>query len=209
MKRFLSVLISVLAFVFFTSGYVYAKQPIVFVHGFSGVDQLNFPYLYTCFYNDGWPSSWLYMYTYNSTNGVANAANVLKSKVNDCLAKTGQSKVDIVAHSMGGLVARYYITKLGGSAKVRHLVTLGAPHHGTDWAYACFFQSCYDMRPNSALINSLGGQGCNISLWSCCDEVIIPNSSAQCGTSVAIGCYGHLSMLASWSVYTKARAYLW
>ena len=39
--------------------------------------------------------------------------------------------VDIIAHSFGGLVARYYIQKLGGENRVRHLVTMGTPHRGS------------------------------------------------------------------------------
>ena len=37
---------------------------------------------------------------------------------------------DIVAHSEGGLIARAYLTHLGGAARVRHLVTIGTPHRG-------------------------------------------------------------------------------
>lgn len=40
-------------------------------------------------------------------------------------------RVNIVAHSMGGLDARYAISKLGLHRKVASLVTLGTPHHGT------------------------------------------------------------------------------
>lgn len=38
--------------------------------------------------------------------------------------------VDIVAHSFGGIVSRYYIQNLGGAGRVRHLITLGTPHRG-------------------------------------------------------------------------------
>ena len=39
--------------------------------------------------------------------------------------------VDVIGHSMGGIVARIYIQELGGAAKVRRLVTLGTPHSGS------------------------------------------------------------------------------
>lgn len=44
--------------------------------------------------------------------------------------QTGHSRVIIVAHSMGGLVARAYL-RSHGSAQLAHLITLGTPHHGT------------------------------------------------------------------------------
>ena len=47
--------------------------------------------------------------------------------------ETGAKKVDIVAHSMGGLVARYYIQK-SGTGDVGKLIMIGTPNHGSDWA---------------------------------------------------------------------------
>jgi pimeloyl-ACP methyl ester carboxylesterase len=46
-------------------------------------------------------------------------------------APVRDGKVDIVAHSFGGLVSRYYIEKLGSSSKVRSLTILGTPNYGT------------------------------------------------------------------------------
>jgi len=40
---------------------------------------------------------------------------------------TGAARVDVVAHSLGGLIARYY-AQTGGAASVRRLVTLGTPY---------------------------------------------------------------------------------
>jgi pimeloyl-ACP methyl ester carboxylesterase len=39
--------------------------------------------------------------------------------------------VHIVGHSLGGMIARYYVQRMGGSAAVGTLVTLGGPHTGT------------------------------------------------------------------------------
>lgn len=63
----------------------------------------------------------------------ANAAR-LSEFVDDVLASTGATKVDIVAHSQGGVMARDYIKTLGGAAKVDSLVTYGTPHYGTNVA---------------------------------------------------------------------------
>jgi triacylglycerol esterase/lipase EstA (alpha/beta hydrolase family) len=51
--------------------------------------------------------------------------------VDEVLAETGASRVDIVGHSQGGLVARYFIQFLGGAGKVDSFVGLATPHYGT------------------------------------------------------------------------------
>lgn len=46
------------------------------------------------------------------------------------LAQSGAPRVDLVAHGMGCLVARHYLTALGGDGKVRTLAMLAPPNHG-------------------------------------------------------------------------------
>jgi len=58
-------------------------------------------------------------------------AEQLRSRVNEVLASTGAEKVNIIAHSMGGLDARHMIVDKGMADKVATLVTIGTPHLGT------------------------------------------------------------------------------
>lgn len=58
-------------------------------------------------------------------------AEQLKAQVDDFLAQTGAEKVHIIAHSMGGLDARWMIVKKGMAEKVASLTTIGTPHLGT------------------------------------------------------------------------------
>lgn len=51
--------------------------------------------------------------------------------VDQVLAATGATQVDVVGHSQGGIVPRQYLRFEGGAGKVNALVTLGAPHFGT------------------------------------------------------------------------------
>ncbi len=62
---------------------------------------------------------------------VAESAAQLSSFVDRVLAATGANKVDLVGHSQGGMMPRYYIKHLGGAAKVHTLVGLAPSNHGT------------------------------------------------------------------------------
>ncbi|MBX7173381.1 MAG: hypothetical protein K1X72_20600 [Pyrinomonadaceae bacterium] len=64
-------------------------------------------------------------------NSVTVRAETLTNKVNDFLIQTGAEKVHIIAHSMGGLDARWMIVKMGMAEKVASLTTIGTPHLGT------------------------------------------------------------------------------
>ena len=68
---------------------------------------------------------------------VEKRAKDLGGEVDSVLALTGRSKVHIIAHSMGGLDARWMIAKLGYAGKVCSLTTIGTPHHGTQAADWC------------------------------------------------------------------------
>lgn len=57
----------------------------------------------------------------------------------DAIERTGARQVNLIAHSMGGLDARWYVGRLGGHARVASLVTIATPHRGThvaDWGEA-------------------------------------------------------------------------
>lgn len=45
--------------------------------------------------------------------------------------RVGGGRIDLIAHSMGGLIARFYLQQLGGERRVDRLITLGTPHRGT------------------------------------------------------------------------------
>ena len=47
------------------------------------------------------------------------------------LGATGAAKVDIIGHSQGGMMPRYYVKNLGGAAKVDDLIGLSPSNHGT------------------------------------------------------------------------------
>lgn len=74
---------------------------------------------------------------YGATNGVdatgpvADSARQLAPFVEKVLASTGARKVNLVGHSQGGMMPRYYLGFLGGADKVNHLVGIAPSNHGT------------------------------------------------------------------------------
>ncbi|MFF7737062.1 MULTISPECIES: alpha/beta fold hydrolase [unclassified Streptomyces] len=60
------------------------------------------------------------------------SAEQLKSFVDKVLAATGATETDVVGHSQGGMMPRYYLKFLGGAAKVNALVGIAPSNHGTD-----------------------------------------------------------------------------
>ncbi len=105
--------------------------PIIFVHGLGG-SASNFLYIQSFLARQGWSSDEMYAIDLPTKNGVQtlNAA-AIRSLVDDVLARTGSSKVNIVAHSMGGANSLYYILNYGGASKVDKLITLGGANRLT------------------------------------------------------------------------------
>ena len=83
-------------------------------------------------------SEWLYGYDYGPNNPLSGDkwAKNLADFIDKVLAATGASQVDIVAHSMGGVVARAAMKYYGCASKVRKLLTIGTPNHYFDFSVA-------------------------------------------------------------------------
>ncbi|HEU4707065.1 MAG TPA: triacylglycerol lipase [Solirubrobacterales bacterium] len=194
-----------------------AQDPILFVHGWSG-SASNWNTMISRFEKDGYPSSYLMAYTYNSNlSNKTLAETEVKSHVEQLLQNTGASKVDIIAHSMGSLNSRWYVKFVpGGQEKVDDWVSLGGPNHGTEAAYACFSTSCAEMRPGSTFLKELNagdetpGEVNYGTWWSPCDEFINPDESVilSGATNTKTACISHLSLLTDETVYKQVREFV-
>lgn len=107
------------------------KYPIVLVHGTGLRDYKHFNYwgripkalerngaeIFYC-YQDAWGS-------------IEKNAQTDKNSILLALKKSGAEKVNLIAHSKGGLEARYMIHELGMEAYIASLTTISTPHHGS------------------------------------------------------------------------------
>ena len=69
------------------------------------------------------------------THNIPRAAVRLGEAIEKLSAATGYDRIHVIGHSLGGLIARYYVQRLAGDRRVHTLVTLGTPHHGTQLAW--------------------------------------------------------------------------
>jgi triacylglycerol lipase len=96
-----------------------------------------------------------------------------------------EQMLDIVGFSMGGIVSRYYVQRLGGIKRVQRFITISSPHHGTIAAYASKRPGCVQMRPDSLFIKDLNSDALMLkdinftSIWTPYDLIILPANSSQ------------------------------
>jgi triacylglycerol lipase len=180
------------------------RTPVVFVHGYTG-NASNWVTAMSVFRLNGWSSSDLFAYEYNSYGNNVTNAQGLAAFVNNVKARTGASKVAIVNHSMGGLVSQYYLKVLGGHTSVSHLASIAGANHGTTYAGACLiYTTCQQMYPGSPFIAQISsgdetpGDTRYATWYSACDGIIIPYTSTRLdgASNNNVVCQTHIGYLA-------------
>ncbi|MGE5644073.1 MAG: esterase/lipase family protein, partial [Byssovorax cruenta] len=128
------------------------------------------------------------------TNTIAQNAEILRQYIASVKKQTGAEMVDLVVHSMGGLISRYYIDRLMQERDVAQLIMLGSPMGGSDCsvlpaALGFFLPASIEIRENymQGVFNQqithrkgiefydLGGTAINDAFKSPCTE--IPNDT--------------------------------
>jgi pimeloyl-ACP methyl ester carboxylesterase len=104
-------------------------------------------------------------------------------------ARPGFGRADVVGHSLGGLVATYLLKRLDRGARVRRVVTLGAPHRGTPAALlglpllAPFSRALWQMLPGSTLVRELSAlslpEGCELVSVAGGADLVVPPRFAE------------------------------
>jgi triacylglycerol lipase len=114
-----------------------------------------------------------------------------------------ERRIDLLGFSMGGLVTRYYLQRLGGIDRVQRFISISAPNHGTIAAQFSMRPGCVQMRPNSDFIRDLNSDVDRLRclnftcLWTPFDMIILPPSSSKLGigTEISIPVLAHPLML--------------
>ncbi|HEU4611724.1 MAG TPA: alpha/beta fold hydrolase, partial [Kofleriaceae bacterium] len=109
--------------------------PVVLVHGLFGFDRIGVPGVRLHYFRGivnhlEHAGCHAHAVRLPAAASVPDRARILADKI----AALPHRRVDIIAHSLGGLDARYALAHLGLASKVRALVTIGTPHRGTPLA---------------------------------------------------------------------------
>ncbi|MFC4150257.1 esterase/lipase family protein [Micromonospora mangrovi] len=163
---------------------------------------------------------------------IRESAKALSSYVDQVRATTGAAKVDLVTHSEGGLVSRWYVKFLGGATKVDHYLSLGSPQYGTYVANILKFvglgscagiPACQQMSIGSSFLGDLNsGDGTpgtvrwsTIRTWQ--DELVRPVDNAVLGDGASnvliqswcpLRVVGHLGLVLDGTTYSAVRQVL-
>lgn len=180
-----------------------AGTPIILIHGV--IDNRSiFTVLRRALRRRGFGRTYALNYS-PLTDDIADVAARLRTLIDEVCEQTGYERVHIIGHSMGGLIARYYVQRLGGDAHVHTVCTLGSPHDGTTAARFVPWPVIRQMRPDSDLLEELRepAPGCRtrfIAIWSDLDQLVLPQRNARIqhpdlrARNVLIRGIGHMSL---------------
>lgn len=143
-------------------------------------------------------------------------ASQVERELRALFQECGETPVDIIAHSMGGLVARAALRRIG-SGVIGQIVTLATPHHGTVLA-RLFPQRrlVQQMAPESSWLKQLNAEQANglgipvTSIYSLEDNLVVPARSATLEHAhlIELRGIGHLGLLSSHKAIDAALASL-
>ena len=139
------------------------------------------------------------------TDDIRSVAVRLGDLVEEVCEETGHDQVHVVGHSMGGLIGRYLVQRLGGDERIHTLVTLGTPHQGTLPAHLVPHPVARQMRIGGDVVTELAepAPGCQtrmLAVWSDIDQLVFPQRNARIdhpdlrSRNVLVRGVGHLSL---------------
>ncbi|NUS17657.1 MAG: alpha/beta fold hydrolase [Streptomyces sp.] len=191
------------------------RPPVLLLHGF--VDNRSaFAVLRRSLHQHGWTQ--VQALNYSPLIGdIRTAAEMLGRHVEEVCEQSHRRRVDVVGHSLGGLIARYYVQRLGGDLRVRTLVTMGTPHSGTRAVPVLAPHPIIrQMRPGSDVLQELAAPapGCRtrfVAFWSDLDQLMIPVEAARLAhpdlpaENIKVSGVGHLALPVHGTVVAEIR----
>jgi triacylglycerol lipase len=187
-------------------------QPIVFVHGYFQ-NRADFLAIARHFRKNGLGP--LYGFNYPWMASTAHNVERLARFVATVCAETKQPTVDLVAHSMGGIVCLEYIADETHRTRVRRCVTVASPHAGVLWAGPMIGAASREIRATSNFLVERRERPIAVpclSLFSAADNVVFPMTTSALtprgGTDHEAPLAGHFSILFEPSVMAAAANFL-
>ena len=178
------------------------QRTVVFVHGYLGNRSSFYPLAGFLRMLGTGP---LLSFSYSGAHGIEHAAIELRDALR---RRVRGGRIDLVCHSLGGLIARTWLQLLGGARRVDRCIMLGTPDRGTYNAYWLLSRVGRELRPDSALIRRLDETRTAASsvrfssIVAGSDNIVIPRVfSAAEGDVVHVPDVGHMGLLFSPAVF--------
>ena len=193
---------------------VVSRVPVIFVHGYMQ-NRVGFVGLARGLARRGIGP--LYGFNYPWFTSLASNAKRLERFVERVCGETGSGAVDLVCHSMGGLVAMEMMRDEArkDDLKVRRCVTIATPHAGVVWRGPMIGIGATNLRRGSKLLEAHAGHTLKVptlSVFSSHDNIVHPKETAQLGRrggrDVEVDGYGHLAILFSPEVTEHVASFL-
>lgn len=186
--------------------------PVLIIHGFLGTRGSMY-LLERRLVEDGFVCVSFNLGTLN-VRDIRRSAFLIHRKIERILAQTPSQKIDIIGHSMGGLIGLYYVKKLGGHARVRKLIMLGSPVRGTWSALAgvmtlgLWSTSSWQLLPRSRFLDELAQgpipPGVEVSTIAAARDWVVPLTTTRLqGANAMTVPLGHSSLVVSEEVYRR------
>lgn len=182
-------------------GHVTGPRPVILVHGYA-MNRANFLPLARRLGKAGLGP--VLGFEYWSLGKTASAAKRLGEYIDEVRARAGAAEVDVIGHSMGGVVGRYYVQLGGGDGVVRNLITIGSPHAGTDVSAVGIGRPTKELFFGSTLLERLRAsplpRQTRMTVIRSRSDALVPGARQARIVGVEEIVYedlGHLSMLAS------------
>ncbi|PSG97365.1 hypothetical protein BRD56_05815 [Thermoplasmatales archaeon SW_10_69_26] len=157
------------------------REPVVLVPGFSGQDWVYWNLFRQRLERDGFP---VYTVTFPGLGlqDITTSGATLDDRVDEVLEATGHDQVNLVGHSLGGLVIRELVQNRGADGRVRACATLGTPHQGTlTSVMALVCPACRQMLPGSSYLRELGDRPLSVpfvNVYASVDSLVVPYGNA-------------------------------
>jgi triacylglycerol lipase len=176
------------------------RNPVILIHGIWDTKAI-FSKMSARLTELGWAVHSLNLTPNDGSLGLDSLAKQLADYINETFDP--EQTLDIVGYSMGGIVSRYYVQRLGGINRVERFITISSPHKGTLTAYSLPLPGYLDMRPNSGLLRDLNQDVTVLkrinftSMWTPFDIMILPSHSSQLlvGKEIKINIMLHRQMV--------------
>jgi pimeloyl-ACP methyl ester carboxylesterase len=186
--------------------------PVVLVHGYMQ-NRVGFVGLSRALARRGIGP--LYGFNYPWFSSIAANARRLAMFIARVREEAGAERVDLVCHSMGGLIAIEMLSQAGQTAGVRRLVTIATPHAGVAWQGPLFGVDAGSLRRGSKLLTTHAGYKLAVpalSIFSTHDNIVYPMDTARLaergGKDVEVAGVGHLAILFSPDVADHVAEFL-